>query len=232
MAFCHLGMPGMTDLILSVEVSGTAASAINHSSILSAVRLLRSDHPEIAAKFAWPVFKEGEQPTPAQGRFVCEIDPSEHSISSWLAEVTSDETATTDTKESSETAVERIRRLCGVPPPHTPFVLFQVFHASVSGNKHVIVIRASHSLFDAISTFQMVDQLLHKLVLVLANPGTEITPSLGNEATRLSRSPPDRFKDDFDHKDVRDSDKKILQLQDEAYLLSKVRNNRLDSAGF
>jgi hypothetical protein len=226
-ALCTLQLPGVTDIILSCQLSLSAANhrLLDHQLIRSVIRALRFEHPAIASRYAWPDLTAGKQVSPEEGRFAYEVPRSERDVELWLEEVTIDRSDALATADNSlDSAIASVRRDLGktsTMPPASMFQLHYIASASSAGS-HAIIFRLGHTLFDGMGAFQIMDLFLGKLAQFLA-PGSNPAAHLawGEEVSRLVGPVPDRSKVPWSEEKIEQDGDMIKKLY-EALELTQV----------
>ncbi|EPQ50708.1 hypothetical protein GLOTRDRAFT_133810 [Gloeophyllum trabeum ATCC 11539] len=190
-AASSLVSPGYADIIISCQLI-SPNQPLTESPIKSAVRLLRSDHPTIAARFACPASEDGSPPSAADVKLAYEVPASEREVDLWLNEVV---TVRTDTGGDVDAAVALVAHDLGKAAAGPPTTLFEAHFIPGSTSRSALVLRLGHAVFDGIGVFQALDLLNERIARVLRSPVHVSEPlNWGEETARLALPTPECTK--------------------------------------
>lgn len=188
---CSLINPGIPDSICSVHITPCDDSLHNITidTIRATLRELRFDHPSIALRRAWRIGAAAQQgaPSPKDALFVYDVPRSERDTEEWLSSVVfhHDELAAS-LRGNIDAATHSVIYDIG-KRPDSPRPLFSIHYipSLTSGGPHCLVFHLSHSVFDSIGAWQVMDLFIAKLATVLAKNGVTRPLQWGEEVVRL-----------------------------------------------
>ncbi|EPQ54020.1 hypothetical protein GLOTRDRAFT_121921 [Gloeophyllum trabeum ATCC 11539] len=189
----NFASPGYGDVIISCQLTSTNYK-IDNGTVKQAVRLLRYDHPAIAAKWACP--KPGGASNSAEKRLAYEVPGSEGDVDVWLSDVITDRSdALGEANGDVDAAIALVRHDLGKAGTGPPTTFFEAhFVPSSSGGPACgIVLRLGHAVFDATGSFQILDSLIERIAQILRSGGHKKL-NWGDEVVRLAEPFPDIAK--------------------------------------
>ncbi|KZT29979.1 hypothetical protein NEOLEDRAFT_491534 [Neolentinus lepideus HHB14362 ss-1] len=199
MALCSYALPGMADIILSCHLSPPPGMSVHIDEALmkAAVRILRFEHPTIAAKCAFPKLEEGAVPQSSDGFLAYEVPASEEDVDHWLNEVVIVHTDATREHGDIQTALTIITRELGGVGRKRSTALFELHFIPGLAGDHTcgVLLRVGHALCDGIGCFLLLDMLNAKIASLMsdAQRAQQELP-WGEEVARLTGAVPDRVK--------------------------------------
>lgn len=184
------GVPGVPDAISSIHVSLPASTKFNLTinTVKAAVRRLRFDHPAIALELGW----SAPEPAPDHAQFVYEAPASEEEVAEWLSRAVVEDkeilgACQGDLGEATDSLIREAGKGAIFSKPVFKVTLVSS-PPSAGVQSYGLVFEPSHSVFDGIGTFQMINLCVEHITFYLAavDDDAQFPPiPWGDEVSRL-----------------------------------------------